>query len=672
MTLIPANPWSAAFLAHLVDAAARSLILAAAVALALAALRIRSAALRLAAWTAVLYAALAMPLLGPFLPRLAVPMPSFFQASAASSPSPRGRLSPSEAPGSARLESGMIRRESESPAIVPRSSRPIPSRPKAGTSAFASLNWPMLTLGLYLVVASVLLLRFFIGLIFNRRLVRTCRMITDPRLRAGLASRAHDVGLPLAPPAGESEFTSVPVTIGAIGSMILLPASWREWDDRKLDAVLAHEISHVARRDPLTQHLSLLHRAIFWFSPLAWWLDGHLAGLAEQASDEAALSGGADRDRYAQTLLEFLEVLHAAPGRVWWQGLAMAKSGQAEKRLERILHWRGAVHMSSKTSGFEKSLSIAAMALTVLIAFLTASVAPATQRPPLGWSQPPAPRTDQGSAQPASVAPSPVSPAITMRALPLPQGAQLRPPSSPESLAPVAPVVAQAMRIEGSLHGNFNVDEDDQRFVIVSGKTDAVTMSGSSQDAHHAERLKKQINGDFIWFQHDEKSYIIRDQATVDRARQLWAPQEELGRKQEELGKQQEALGKQQEALGDKQRQIQVKVPDMTAELDKLKAELKQLGSGATQEQLGHIQSEIGDLQSRIGDMQSQAGEQQSKLGEQQGRLGEQQGELGRRQGELGRQQGELSERASRQMRELLDEALKNGTAQPEPGPGNL
>ena len=132
--------------------------------------------------------------------------------------------------------------------------------------------------------------------------------------------------------AAESELISVPVTMGALRSTILLPASWREWDDAKLDAVVAHEVSHVARRDALTQRLSLLHRAIFWFSPLAWWLDRHLADLAEQASDEAALSCGTDRNDYARTLLGFFEALQAAPGRVWWQGVSMAKAGQAERK----------------------------------------------------------------------------------------------------------------------------------------------------------------------------------------------------------------------------------------------------------------------------------------------------------------------------------------------------
>jgi peptidoglycan hydrolase CwlO-like protein len=104
----------------------------------------------------------------------------------------------------------------------------------------------------------------------------------------------------------------------------------------------------------------------------------------------------------------------------------------------------------------------------------------------------------------------------------------------------------------------------------------------------------------------------------------------------------------------------------MTAELDRLKAKLQKLGPSATMEQIGDLQSEIGELQSKIGEIQSQAGEQQGKLGQLQGALGEKQGKLGAQRGELGRQQAELAEKATRQMKELLDEAIKNGTAKPE------
>jgi peptidoglycan hydrolase CwlO-like protein len=107
-------------------------------------------------------------------------------------------------------------------------------------------------------------------------------------------------------------------------------------------------------------------------------------------------------------------------------------------------------------------------------------------------------------------------------------------------------------------------------------------------------------------------------------------------------------------------------VPDMTAALDKLKAKLQKLGPSATMEQIGDLQSEIGELQSKIGEIQSHAGEEQSKLGELQGELGEKQGKLGEQQGKLGEQQAEIAEKATRQMKELLDEAIKKGTAKPE------
>jgi hypothetical protein len=479
--------------------------------------------------------------------------------------------------------------------------------------------------------------------------------------------------------------------MGVVRSTILLPAGWREWDDAKLDAVLAHEVSHIARHDTMTQHLSLMHRAIFWFSPLSWWLNRHLAELAEQASDEVVLSCGADRNDYARTLLGFCEALQAASGRVWWQGVAMAKAGQAERRLARILAWRGAATMGLSTSSLKKSLAIAIIVLAIPIVYLAASIRAAgsnagAQEPalsPPATASPAPPSQPNLAPGPPGVTPSPQEPAPpSSNALPEPMLAPPAPGSArfalrgPHlligSIAPVAsvtPVPSFPGVGPSSRHRGYSYaygEDDEQRFVIVSGKSDSYTMSGSTEDIRHVEKLKKQISGDFIWFQRDEKSYIIRDQATIERARKLWAPQEELGRKQEELGKQQEALGKQQEALGAKMEQVRVKVPDMTAELDQLKAELKALSSGATMADVGRIQSEIGELQSKIGALESHAGEEQSHLGEEMSALGEKQGKLGEMQGDLGRQQGELAEKASRQMKELLDEAIKNGTAKPE------
>jgi beta-lactamase regulating signal transducer with metallopeptidase domain len=525
------------------------------------------------------------------------------------------------------------------------------------TSPWSSISWSTVITAIYCSGVLFLLLRIFVGIALARRLLCKSQPIDDLRLATHIARNRSVNAVPLI---AESRMISVPLTVGALRPAILLPENWRSWDDAKLDAVISHELSHVFRRDCLTHCVSLLHRAFFWFSPLAWWLNQHLSDLAEQASDEAALSCGADCNHYAKTLLGFLEALETGPRRIWWQGVAMAKAGPAEQRVERILAWKGTV-----TMGLKKSVVAAYIALALPIVYLAASAQPAHPQQSAQDATPP-----PASAGPASPAPAAGVNAPALSGVPAPAVV----PDSARA-AMMARAAADAARAEAYAHSSYSYPghsyaygyDDDERFVIVSGKTDSVTMSGSSEDAHHAERLKNRIAGDFIWFERDEKSYIIRDQATIDRARSFWAPQEELGKKQEELGKQQEALGKQQEAIGSRMEQVRVNVPDMTAELDKLKAKLKQLGSGATQDQLGDIQSEIGDLQSKIGEIQSQAGDQQSKLGDQMSVLGDQQSKLGDRQSELGRQQEQLAREATRQMKSLLDEAIKKGLAQPEP-----
>jgi bla regulator protein blaR1 len=622
MTPAAAIELSTSFLVPLATSAVRALVLAGAAGLGLAAFRTKTTAMRLFTWTAVLYAAVAMPLLEQMLPPLPVPTPAFLRFGT----TPYG-IEQSVANAVEVLQPI---------AVAPADLNSAPSKPSTfaevspATSArfeWSTIRWNVVAAEIYLAIIVFLVARLLVGLALGRRLRRASQMIRDTRVTVRFASRAKATGLSFIPQALESEFASVPVTMGVLHPVVLLPITWRDWEDAKLDAVIAHEVSHVARRDTLTQRLSLLHCTIFWFSPLAWWLHRHLADLMEQASDEAALACGADRKIYARTLLGFFEALQGAPRRVWWQGVSMADTGRAEQRVERILAWKGAVAMSVK-----KSIAVVVVALAVPVVYLTASAHPADHN------------VDPQNSNRVEVAQS-----------------QTAPPQPPASHAARAPK-------KSSNHSFYSYGYDDaQRFVIVSAKSDSLTMSGTRDDAEQVEELRKRIQGDFIWFRRDAKSYVIRDQPTIDRAKALWVPQEELGKKQEELGRQQEALGKQQQELGAKMEQVHVTVPDMSKDLAKLQAELKQLNSSATVEQIGKIQSEIGELQSKIGNIQSQAGDQQSKLGEEMGVLGEKQGKLGELQGELGRQQGELAQQASRQMKQLLDEAIAKGTVQVGP-----
>lgn len=691
MNLVSLMSRLADFLAYLVEPALRALIVAGVTALVIAVIPRKRAAMRLYMWSGVLYVALAMPLLGVLLPHinLAVPASAWHVANALVTPvegNPSVEAN-TGIPGRHTNDSSVItdpeathRKSYQKPAVISetevasRASATMNDRPPATTSHplvrfLARVNWKAIFAGIYILGLSILLARLLAGVFGSRRLAASAEVISTryfPRkgeIEDASSSTALDLlsthsrfaGLKSPPRLKESAALSVPATVGLRHPVILLPAGWRTWTRNKLEAVLAHEISHVARRDAFTQLLSLLHRAVFWFSPLAWWLDRHLAELAEQASDEAALAGGADRALYAETLLEFFVQLESATGRVRWQALCMANrdsSGRAERRIDRILTWKGA-------TSTKKTFVVGLIALTAPVVFATASVRPFVTQP-------------QSQAE--------------TRSLPLSQPAATVEPANPpatllsENAAPTALRTTQEMPANSEKQadqdekqsGDTNMKKSffyayGSRYVILSGDSKNVSMSGNNEDLQHALALRKSIKGDFIWFERDEKSYIITDPAFIAKAKALFEPQDELGRKQDALGRQQDELGRRQDALGGQMEKISVKVPDITADLERIRARLKQLeASGATQSELGSVQAQLGELQSRIGRLQSEAGQQQSLIGREQSELGRKQGELGRQQGELGQQQAEIARKASRELRSMFDDAIAKGIAKPE------
>jgi BlaR1 peptidase M56 len=179
--------------------------------------------------------------------------------------------------------------------------------------------WRDTAVVLYGAVALVFGLRLLTGCWLVRRLVRASKTIDAAR-------RLY-----------ESAAIVVPLTAGWIRPKILLPPGWQGWDQQKLEAVLAHEDHHVRRRDALVTLLAAVNRSIFWFHPLAWWMERKLALLAEQACDDACLRRLGDRDRYAHLLIEMAGAVEAARGRVLRHALSMAKPSHMKRRIESIL-----------------------------------------------------------------------------------------------------------------------------------------------------------------------------------------------------------------------------------------------------------------------------------------------------------------------------------------------
>src|SRR5260370_42500143 len=94
MTVTSTFEASTSLLVQVTSLAARALALGCMAGIGLAAFRVKTTSLRLFTWRAVLYAALAMPLLGWLLPPLAGPTPGFFRRGAAQRGPAAARVSP--------------------------------------------------------------------------------------------------------------------------------------------------------------------------------------------------------------------------------------------------------------------------------------------------------------------------------------------------------------------------------------------------------------------------------------------------------------------------------------------------------------------------------------------------------------------------------------------------
>ena len=313
---------AASLLSVLLSASIRAAVLGGLAWAILKVVRVKAAAVRHAVWTAVLLAMLLMPFLRAALPPFRLPLLPFSSAQSqpahsASSVVENSSLVEKVTSAGNTAEAGFLRTKADS----------LP------------LRWPALMLALYAAGALFFLARQLIGHFFARRLARRSQLLGTAEastLRRLFPLRASIPDLRL------SSLVRVPIVVGVLKPSIILPADWSAWKDEKLTAVLAHELSHVQRRDPLIRFLSSVNRCLYWFHPLAWWLDRYVNQLAEEMSDDSALVAVADRQQYAEVLLGFAATASKSAGRVRWAGLAMATTSHLGARIERILRGQGA------------------------------------------------------------------------------------------------------------------------------------------------------------------------------------------------------------------------------------------------------------------------------------------------------------------------------------------
>ncbi len=221
-------------------------------------------------------------------------------------------------------------------------------------ATYSGVAWNVID-ALYVLVALVLVTRYLRSLLSVWRVRRDAQLVEYTNL-ARVEMGNLDVRV-----------TAHVRSPSTFGSTILLPADFVEWPHQKLTAVLAHERAHVFHKDCYMLWLARLHTCIFWFNPLAWWLQSKLAALSETTSDEAAVQAIGDKPAYAEILLEF-----AACRAVSDVATAMARP-RIVTRIERVI--------SEITPAAVPRLSQRLLAVGAILPMVAAAAAPLGQSP---------------------------------------------------------------------------------------------------------------------------------------------------------------------------------------------------------------------------------------------------------------------------------------------------
>ena len=133
-----------------------------------------------------------------------------------------------------------------------------------------------------------------------------------------------------------SDALDVPVAWGWGAPAVVLPSTADGWDEGRREAVLLHEMAHLARRDAWTQAVAQVALAVHWMNPLAWWAYRRFLDARERACDDAVLRGGARPSAYAAHLVGVARAVRR--DRLALAALApMARTAPIEGRVVSVL-----------------------------------------------------------------------------------------------------------------------------------------------------------------------------------------------------------------------------------------------------------------------------------------------------------------------------------------------
>lgn len=236
------------------------------------------------------------------------------------------------------------------------------SDPETGIPAWqktlAAIDHALPILLLLWLAGVCLLLMRLVAAVYGVRRLRVHGIEAAPAEIRELAQRlGRRMGIAGEPRLSLSDRVSSPAVIGWLRPLILLPAACAQLSPGELEAVLAHELAHIRRRDYPCNLLQSVAEALVFFHPAAWWISHRIRQEREHCCDDAAIVTCNSPLSYAKALARLEERRVGLEPRFQLG----ADGGQLGARIRRILSREpqpGSILRVALSGGFIAALTL--------------------------------------------------------------------------------------------------------------------------------------------------------------------------------------------------------------------------------------------------------------------------------------------------------------------------
>lgn len=253
---------------------------------------------------------------------------------------------------------------------------------KASIGALAAPDGTMLRIGdllawltpLWLAGVVLFQLRAVAGWMTARRLRRRGVCVAPERWRLTLEELAARMRVSQPVQLLESSLTEVPVLVGYLRPVILVPAGLlSSMQPEHIEMILLHELAHVRRHDYLVNLLQTVTEGLLFYHPAVWWISGVVRAEREHCCDDMAVavssSGGAYEYAFALTALE--QSRWGVDDRLDRAAGVAATGGKLMTRIHRLLY-------PKRPAAVSAGIPLLGVFLAVLVAWQSVA---APQRP---------------------------------------------------------------------------------------------------------------------------------------------------------------------------------------------------------------------------------------------------------------------------------------------------